>query len=91
MKTHCMFLSLTFQASEEDGLSNYFEKITKLLRQMQVLDGGKEYDKATIVAQCQSVIRNSGINKQELRLIDKAWAVEDKNKPKETRFVRFKV
>ena len=24
-------------------------------------------------------------------LIDKAWAVEDKNKPEETRFVRFKV
>ena len=91
MKTHCMFLSLTFQAREEDGLSIYFEKITKLLRQMEVLDGGKEYNKATIVSQCQSVIRNSGINKRELRLIDKGWAVEDKNKPEDTRFVRFKV
>ena len=58
---------------------------------MEVLDGGKEYDKATIVVQCQSVIRNLGINKQDLRLIDKAWAVEDKNKPEETRFVPFKV
>ena len=90
VKTHLMFLSLTFQASEEDGLSNYFEKITKLLRRMEVLDGGKEYDKATIVSQCQSVIRNSGINKRELRLIDKGWVVEDKNKPEDTRFTRFK-
>ena len=91
VKTHRMFLSLTFQASEEDGLSNYFEKITKLLRRMEVLDGGKEYDKATIVSQCQSVIRNLGINKRELGLIDKAWVLEDKNEPEETRFVRFKV
>ena len=37
------------------------------------------------------MIRNSGINKQELRLIDKAWALEDKKEPEETRFVRFKV
>ena len=66
VKTHLMFLSLTFQASEEDELSNYFEKITRLLRQMEVLDGGKEYNKPTIVSQCQLVIRNLGINKQEL-------------------------
>ena len=26
VKTHLVFLSLTFQASEEDGLFNYFEK-----------------------------------------------------------------
>ena len=36
------------------------------------------------------IIRNSGISKRELRLIDKAWAVEDKDEPEETRFVRFK-
>ena len=90
VKTHAELLSLTFQASEEDGLSNYFEQVTKLLRRMEVLDNGKEYDKDVIVSQCQSMIRNSGISKKELRLIDKAWAVEDKGEPEETRFNRFK-
>ena len=65
VKTHAVLLSLTFQASEEDGLSNYFEQVTKLLRQMEVLDNGKEYDKDVIVSQCQSMIRNSGISKRE--------------------------
>ena len=36
------------------------------------------------------MIRNSGISKRELRQIDKAWAKEDKGKPNETRFERFK-
>ena len=57
---------------------------------MEVLDGGKEYDKAMIVAQCQSMIRNSGISKRELQLIDKARAAEDKGEPDVTRFKRFK-
>ena len=43
-----------------------------------------------IVAQCQSIIRNLGISKRELRKIDKVWIKEDKNEPDETRFERFK-
>ena len=50
VKTHAVSLSLSFQASQEDGLFNYFKQVTKLLRRMEVLDGGKEYDKAMIVA-----------------------------------------
>ena len=90
VKTHAVLLSLSFQASEEDGLSNYLEQVTKLLRRMEVLDGRKEYGKSMIVAQCQSMIRNSGISKRELQLIDKAWADKDKGEPDETRSDRFK-
>ena len=90
VKTHLVLLSLSFQASDEDGLSNYFKQVTKLLRRLEVLDTGKEYDSTMIVAQCQSMIRNSGISKRELRQIDKAWAKEDKGKPYEARFERFK-
>ena len=56
---------------------------------MEVLNG-KEYNSELSVAQCQSMIRNSGISKRELQQIDKAWAKEDKGKPDETRFERFK-
>ena len=90
VKTYVVLLSLSFQASDEDGLFNYFKQVTKLLRRLEVLDGGKEYDSAMIVAQCQSMIRNSGISKRELRQIDKAWAKEDKGKPDEARFEQFK-
>ena len=90
MKTHVVLLSLSFQTSDEDGLSNYFKQVTKLLRRLEVLDGGKVYNITMIVLQCQSIIRNSGISKRELWQIDKAWAKEDKGKPDEARFERFK-
>ena len=66
VKTHAVLLSLSFQASDEDGLSNYLKQVTKLLRRLEVLNG-KEYDSDLIVAQCQLMIRNSGISKRELR------------------------
>ena len=90
VKTHAALLSLTFQASEEDGLSNYLDQVTKLLRRLEVLNCGKEYKSEMIVAQCQSVIRRLGISKQELQSIDKDWSVEDRYKPDETRFERLK-
>ena len=51
VKTHAVLLSLSFQASEEDGLSNYLTLMTKTLRRMEVLTG-KEYDSDMCVAQC---------------------------------------
>ena len=73
VKTHVVLLSLSFQASDEDGLSNYFKQVTKLLRRLEVLNDGKEYDSEMIVAQYQSMIRELGISKRELRKIDKSW------------------
>ena len=63
MKTHTELLKLSFQASEEDGLSNYLDQVTKMLRQLEVLNSGKECDSEMIVAQCQSMIRESSIYK----------------------------
>ena len=90
VKTHAVLLSISFQASEEDGLFIYLKQVTKLLRRLEVLNDGKEYDSELIVAQCQSMIRNLGIRKRELRKIDKDWTKEDKYKPDETRLERFK-
>ena len=42
VKTHVVLLSLSFQASDRDGLSNSFKQVTKLLRRLKVLDAGKE-------------------------------------------------
>ena len=90
VKTHVVLSSLSFQASDKDGLSNYFKQVRKLLRRLEVLDRGKEYDSAMIVAQYQSMFWNLIISKRELRQIDKEWAKEDKGKPDETRFELFK-
>ena len=43
-----------------------------------------------IVAKCQSMIRESGICKQELGKIDRDWAKDDKDGDDDTRFERFK-
>ena len=90
VKTNAKLLTITCQASDDDGVQNYFIEITKILRRLTVLNNGKSYDSELLVAQCQSKICDSGICKQELRKIDKEWAKEDKNEDPDTRFERFK-
>ena len=42
VKTHVKLLKLSFQANEEDGLPNYLNQVTKMLRRLTVLNGGKD-------------------------------------------------
>ena len=90
VKTNAKLLMLSFQASDNDGVQNYFMEVTKTLRQLAVVNDGKPYDSELLVAQCQLRIRESGICKQELCKIDKEWAREDTGKDPDTRFERFK-
>ena len=50
VKPHAEVLKLSFQVSEQDRLSNYLDQVTKMLRRLEVLNSGKEYDSEMIVA-----------------------------------------
>ena len=90
MKTNAKLIMLSFQASDKDGVQNYFIKVTKRLRRLAVLNNKKAYDSELLVAQCQSRICDLGICKRELRKIDREWARDDQGKDPNTRFERFK-
>ena len=71
-------------------MSNFLNHVTKLLRRLAVINSEKAFESEMTFVQCQSMIHESGICKQEFRKIDKDWAQDDKNGDGNTIFERFK-